>query len=613
MLVTSPNILKGDAAQSTLVLGMVRGSAEKTQLLATFMGEDLQFLFQESPFVVSLKDSSSHEKPQPQPKRVSRPKQRAATAKKRSSSPTRVVIGSRTCRCLKAVHASSPLGSIECQQCKECFHPACVGVADVRCCNGWICPICADLSSVSAAAAAVHSTTVPHVPAAAAADLIDCDPTNIMFSMSCSDCSRHLAEGAPRTTSPSCAKKLAVSPVICCDWPALQAICGLQPGTNIKHYCPQCYITTKTPRNRSCAERTYSTMMADLAQIDGKVLHRNQQFAPVVPLNTATMIAQAPLHGMIGLVNDADDALYAKMQELDKEAKTKRQEGPLKQANGKVDARAAEMDTRYRRMQLVVDSLREFQNARTESVIDLEATIKKKPWKRVKVKLSNPVQSQEEQQLEKEKKSLQAEIDGAEGPFTRKYASVLKGVGIVREKYHGGSLNGNNCHKLLKKREEIITKLRLFKSSSGRSGHTTAIDVEWLNTINTLLEKLANIFTLSTANRPLCRHEVLQLRQHCIDFGEWYPGKMSKDLSYKGHRIAQHLWKYAEHWGRRGQSPGMHSEQFAEAIHQVVKKAATAWRSRYSGTPEQLKGIFLHVQRLTRIDRECAKEKRSMD
>ena len=160
-------------------------------------------------------------------------------------------------------------------------------------------------------------------------------------------------------------------------------------------------------------------MMADLAKIDGNVLHRNQQYAPVVSLNTATMIAQAPLHGMIGLVNDADDALYAKMQELDKKAKTKREEGPRRQSNGEVDAPAAEMDTRYRRMQLVIDSLREFQNART-SVIDLEATIKKKPWKRVKVKLSNPVQSQEEQQLEKEKKSLQAEIDEAEGPFTRK-------------------------------------------------------------------------------------------------------------------------------------------------------------------------------------------------
>ena len=67
-------------------------------------------------------------------------------------------------------------------------------------------------------------------------------------------------------------------------------------------------------------------MIADLAQINGEVYCRNQKFKPVVPLNTATMIAQAPLHGMIGLVNDADDAIHAKMKELDKIAKANSQE-----------------------------------------------------------------------------------------------------------------------------------------------------------------------------------------------------------------------------------------------------------------------------------------------
>ena len=54
VLVTSPNIVKGDAAHSTLVLGSLRGSAEKTELLAKLVGEDLKFLSQESPFVVLL-------------------------------------------------------------------------------------------------------------------------------------------------------------------------------------------------------------------------------------------------------------------------------------------------------------------------------------------------------------------------------------------------------------------------------------------------------------------------------------------------------------------------------------------------------------------------------
>ena len=49
-------------------------------------------------------------------------------------------------------------------------------------------------------------------------------------------------------------------------------------------------------------------------------------------------------------------------------------------------------------------------------------------------------------------------------------------------------------------------------------------------------------------------------------------------------------------------------EQFGEAIHQVVKKAAGDWRKRKKS--EQLRGIFMQVQRATRVERECERERR---
>ena len=157
-----------------------------------------------------------------------------------------------------------------------------------------------------------------------------------------------------------------------------------------------------------------------------------------------------------------------------------------------------------------------------------------------------------------------------------------------------------------------LTTLSTFKSreclggSTRRSGDITAVDTQWLDTMKTLLDKLAAIVELATANRPLCRHEVLLLKQRCIDFGQWFPGKVARDLTYKGHRVAKHLWQYAEYWGRRGHSPGLHTEQFGEAIHQVVKKAAGDWRKRKKS--EQLRGIFMQVQRATRVERECERE-----
>ena len=119
-----------------------------------------------------------------------------------------------------------------------------------------------------------------------------------------------------------------------------------------------------------------------------------------------------------------------------------------------------------------------------------------------------------------------------------------------------------NCQRLASLRFTLTT-LSTFKSreclggSTRRSGDITAVDTQWLDTMKTLLDKLAAIVELATANRPLCRHEVLLLKQRYIDFGQWFPGKVARDLTYKGHRVAKHLWQYAEYWGRRGHSPGL--------------------------------------------------------
>ena len=146
-------------------------------------------------------------------------------------------------------------------------------------------------------------------------------------------------------------------------------------------------------------------MIADLEKKDGEVLHRNQKFAPVVQLDTSTMIAQAPLHGVIGLVNDADKVLQAKMEELDKIAKTKKQEAPLRKSSG-VDTFAAEMVARYERMQTIDRGLEDLQASRTETLTKhLRATLEGQPAKRVKFKLqtTNPVETAVEKKSRKDK------------------------------------------------------------------------------------------------------------------------------------------------------------------------------------------------------------------
>ena len=62
---------------------------------------------------------------------------------------------------------------------------------------------------------------------------------------------------------------------------------------------------------------------------------------------------------------------------------------------------------------------------------------------------------------EKEVKIKEEEIAAAPGPFTRAYNRALKEIGVQREKYQGGIIQGNGCKKLLseKGRRTLIQAL----------------------------------------------------------------------------------------------------------------------------------------------------------
>jgi hypothetical protein len=93
-----------------------------------------------------------------------------------------------------------------------------------------------------------------------------------------------------------------------------------------------------------------------------------------------------------------------------------------------------------------------------------------------------------------------------------------------------------------------------------------------LNPVAKLLDKVAEISELASAYRPLCKHEVLTLRKRCYDYGDFFPVAFGKTVTNKGHGVCHHLWRYNEIWAPRGQSSGLHVEQFAEAVHQMVKR-----------------------------------------
>jgi hypothetical protein len=170
-------------------------------------------------------------------------------------------------------------------------------------------------------------------------------------------------------------------------------------------------------------------------------------------------------------------------------------------------------------------------------------------------------------------------------------------------------MNGNGVRQFFKHRVAIMAGLRQMQLFSIQ-GHPRPLfgteDQAWLDNISRLLDKVAEISELASAYRPLCKHEAVTLRKRCYDYGNFFPVAFKKTVTNKGHGTSQHVWRYNDYWASRGQSSGLHVEQFAEAIHQLVKRLKRAFAS----TPKKARteAMFQALQVITRAQRLRAKE-----
>ena len=170
-------------------------------------------------------------------------------------------------------------------------------------------------------------------------------------------------------------------------------------------------------------------------------------------------------------------------------------------------------------------------------------------------------------------------------------------------------MNGNGVRQFYKQRVAIMAGLRqmqLFSIQGKPRPLFGAEDNAWLDNISRLLDKVAEISELASAYRPLCKHEAVTLRKRCYDYGKFFPVAFKKTVTNKGHGTSQHVWRYNDYWTPRGQSSGLHVEQFAEAIHQLVKRLKRAFAS----TPKKARteAMFQALQVITRVQRLRAKE-----
>ena len=204
--------------------------------------------------------------------------------------------------------------------------------------------------------------------------------------------------------------------------------------------------------------------------------------------------------------------------------------------------------------------------------------------------------------MSKERKELEAELaDCKNGPGRRLYSALKLRLGIQMQAMHGGSMNGNGVRQFYKQRVAIMAGLRqmqLFSVQGKPRPLFGAEDNAWLDNVGDQRARQC----ISPAVQARSGHtpeEVLRLWQLLLD-------AFKKTVTNKGHGTAQLVWRYNEYWASRGQSSGLHVEQFAEAIHQLVKRLKRAFAS----TPKKARteAMFQALQVITRVQRLRAKE-----
>lgn len=204
------------------------------------------------------------------------------------------------------------------------------------------------------------------------------------------------------------------------------------------------------------------------------------------------------------------------------------------------------------------------------------------------------------QEVEKQKKALGKELEELEisikseeeviekeqGPFLKRYNSVMEGLSLKRRVYHSGALVGNDIDKLFgaKSKNNIIklskvyqeTNIKLHNGEEKSFGSAKLVQI-----MRTLMEKFSSIYQLMSPSRPLCKHEVNILKVRCYSFGNWFPANFpNTNLKRKFHILTYHVPEKAE----LRATVGMEAEHISESIHPIVN----ALKRRYA-TVQSLK------------------------
>jgi hypothetical protein len=191
-------------------------------------------------------------------------------------------------------------------------------------------------------------------------------------------------------------------------------------------------------------------------------------------------------------------------------------------------------------------------------------------------------------QWQSELTALDETIQLQMGPFRGAFNALVKALNINRQSYHGGSLIGNDCDKVLRHWREFGMLLRAIdlKKTNGRI--VRCGDDRAAQRFTTLFHKLYQCYQLYSVARPLCCHELCALELRCASLGNWFPCAFPKEsLPPKFHLLTKHIPIFARRW----QTVGLASEQSVESMNRIVNRLERTYTT-ISNREQQLTALM---------------------
>lgn len=249
-----------------------------------------------------------------------------------------------------------------------------------------------------------------------------------------------------------------------------------------------------------------------------------------------------------------------------------------------------DVDSKYKQVSQEVIMVQQNINEKEEE----NPNFYKKENGHVKINTSEAVKARKEmrslikskQELEKQKKRICKEleelemsikgeeevIENEQGPFLKRYNTIMEGLNLKRRVYHSGALIGKDIDKLfgVKSRINIINLSNIYRKTTIRlqNGKEENFgDAKLVQTMKTLMDKFSAIYQLMSPSRSLCKHEVNLLKVRCYSFGNWFPVNFpNTNLKRKFHLLTFHVPEKAD----LRATVGMEGEHTSESIHPIV-------------------------------------------